>query len=154
MQHIVFGLADALPEDAAAPSAMHTDRILDAGHGACVLREATCAEIVEDALLYADDERYRLLSWCIMPNHVHVVAGQIEGYPLDVVVQAWKSTASHQINLHLGRKGRLWRREYFDRFMRDNDHLSTTIEYVEQNPVAAGLAQVASDWRWSSASRR
>ena len=154
IQHIVFSLADAMPPAFRAPSAMHADRALDRGHGSCLLREPRCAAMVEDALLRADAERYRLLAWCVMPNHVHVVAEQLEGCPLGDVVQAWKSTAAHEINHALGRKGRLWRREYFDRFMRDDDHLSTTIAYVENNPVAAGLVAAPADWRWSSARRR
>ena len=89
-----------------------------------------------------------------MPNHAHVIAEQIDGFPLSNIVQGWKSTSAHLINQHMDRRGRFWRREYFDRFMRDNDHLSTTIAYVENNPVMARLAQTATSWRWSSAWRR
>jgi putative transposase len=154
IQHIVFGLADALPKSAAPPSAMHGDQLLDAGYGECLLRRSECAAIVEHTLLHADSERYRLLAWCVMPNHVHVVVEQFEGTPLDAVVQAWKSTSAHRINHLLARKGRLWRREYFDRFMRDDDHLAATIDYVENNPVAAKLATDACAWNWSSARLR
>jgi REP element-mobilizing transposase RayT len=154
IQHIVFSLADAIPPAARFPSAAHADRALDSGHGDCLLREQRCAACVEDALLRGDGERYRLLAWCVMPNHVHVVAQQIEGFPLGDVVQAWKSTSAHEINHALGRKGRLWRREYFDRFMRDDDHLSATIRYVEDNPVKAKLVAAAAGWPWSSARRR
>jgi REP element-mobilizing transposase RayT len=150
-QHIVFGLSDSIPPGKRPPSAIHADRVLDAGHGACVLREAACAKFVQNALLHSDGERYRLAAWCIMPNHVHVVAEQIEGNPLGDIVQSWKSASSHQINTHLGREGRLWRREYFDRFMRDEAHLHTTIAYVEGNPVDAKLVTNAGEWRFSSA---
>jgi REP element-mobilizing transposase RayT len=154
VQHIVFSLADSVPPGFRSPSAIHADRLLDAGHGACALRESACAEFVENALLHSDGELYRLIAWCVMPNHVHTIVEQIEGYPLGDIVQSWKSATSHKINAHLGREGRLWRREYFDRFMRDDDHLSTTIAYVEANPVRAKLAAAASDWRFSSARRR
>jgi REP element-mobilizing transposase RayT len=123
---------------------------LDACHGACVLRDPICAEFVEAKLLRSDGERYRLIASCIMPNHVHVVAEQIEGHRLGDIVQVWKSS-SHEINAHLAREGRLWRREYFDRFMRDDDHLATTIAYVEGNPIEAKLVANASEWRFSSA---
>jgi REP element-mobilizing transposase RayT len=152
--HIVFSLSDAMPPAARPASAMHADRALDSGHGSCLLREPRCASLVEEALLHADAERYRLLAWCVMPNHVHVVAEQIEGFPLGDIVQAWKSASAHEINHALRRKGRLWRREYFDRFMRDDDHLSTTIAYVENNPVAAKLVETPAEWAWSSARRR
>lgn len=96
-------------------------------------------------MLHADGERYRLIAWCIMPNHVHAIIEQVEGFPLGEVVQSWKSATSHKINTHVGQAGRMWRREYFDRFMRDDDHLSTTIAYVEDNPVRAKLVSVPSD---------
>jgi REP element-mobilizing transposase RayT len=153
-QHIVFGLADALPPNAAPSSAMHGDQMLDRGAGACVLRAPACAEAVEDVLLHADGEQYRLIAWCVMPNHAHVIIEQIEGWRLDEVVQAWKSVSAHRINHLSGLRGRLWRREYFDRFMRDDDHLAATVTYVEDNPVKAKLVDVASDWQWSSARRR
>jgi putative transposase len=151
LQHTVFGLADSIPKGARPPSTVHADRLLDAGYGECTLRHAACAEIVESALLHADGERYRLIAWCVMPNHVHVLIEQAEGHPLGDVVQEWKSITAHKINGVIGREGRLWRREYFDRFMRDSDHLTSTIEYVEMNPVRANLVDVASAWRFSSA---
>ncbi len=150
-QHIVFGLTDALPRGAKPTSALHGDRILDGLHGSCVLRSGDCAAVVERALLHADGERYRLIAWCIMPNHVHVIVQQMEGGRLDAIVQAWKSASAHSINNHLSRRGRLWRREYFDRFMRGDGHLATSIAYVEDNPVQAKLAANAVEWPWSSA---
>ena len=66
-------------------------------------------------------------------------------------MQAWKSVTSHRINKLERRKGPLWQREYFDRFMRTEQQLETTIVYVENNPVKAGLAAEAACWRYSSA---
>ena len=151
VQHIVFGLADSVPKGVRTSSPVHADRLLDAGHGACVLRDAVCAEFVQSALLHSDGDRYRLIAWCIMPNHVHVIAEQIEGHRLGDIIQSWKSASSHQINAHVQREGRLWRREYFDRFMRDEAHLHDTIAYVEGNPVEAKLVANAGEWQFSSA---
>ncbi len=44
--------------------------------------------------------------------------------------------------------------DYFDRYMRDDDHLARTVEYVEQNPVKAGLVASKEAWPWSSAQFR
>jgi hypothetical protein len=45
----------------------------------------------------------------------------------------------------------VWHREYWDRYIRDEYHLQQATAYIHQNPVKAGLAAKAEDWRWSSA---
>jgi putative transposase len=122
--------------------------------GAHFLSNQGNAQCVQEALLHFDGERYRLLAWCVMPNHVHVVAEQIEGWPLAGVVHAWKSFTAKHINRALARSGAVWMREYFDRFMRDDEHFNATIGYVERNPVARGWVAMPEDWPWSSAAHR
>ena len=117
------------------------------GHlGQKLLAHPEAAQAVQRALLHFDGERYALCAWCVMPNHVHVVAMQAEGWPLQRIVHSWKSFTANEINRILRRTGAVWQREYYDRYMRDDDELSHVIQYVEQNPVKAGLVQRASDW--------
>jgi putative transposase len=155
-QHIVIGLADALSEEIVAPDPVKRlwlfDQALDLGNGDCLLSQPRCAAFVQNELLHHDGKRYRLLAWCIMPNHVHVVVDQMSDLP--GTIRRWKTWTSKQINGITGRKGPLWRREYFERFARDEHHLQTMIHYVENNPVAAGLVASSSDWQWSSAGYR
>jgi REP element-mobilizing transposase RayT len=157
VQHIVFGLFDALPHEA-PPSmsrpddrAAWPDKALDAGYGCRVLADATNAEIVQNALLHDDGECYALGAWCIMPTHVHVLVELRFEQSLAEIVQAWKSVSAHAINKRMRRQGRLWRREYFDRFMRTDEQYANTAAYIENNPVAAGLCAAPEDWRFSSA---
>ena len=56
---------------------------LDVGHGECWLRQPEIAQLVESAMLHFDPERYRLLAWCIMPNHVRALIETKEGFPMD-----------------------------------------------------------------------
>ena len=70
------------------------------------------------------------------------------------IVQIWKSATAHTINKRERRGGRLWRREYFDRFMRTEEQFATTVAYIENNPVAARLCEKPEDWRYSSANWR
>jgi REP element-mobilizing transposase RayT len=102
-------------------------------------------------LLHFDGERYRLIAWCLMPNHVHVVIEIVDGYSLTDIVRSWKSFSARRANSELGRTGRFWHPDYFDRYMRDERHFAQTVEYVELNPVKAGLASAADEWLWSSA---
>ncbi|MBI1185962.1 MAG: transposase [Alphaproteobacteria bacterium] len=152
-QHIVFCLKDAAPKRAHGLSLEALDLQLDAASEGLLL-QASNAAIIEDCLLFGDSIRYRLIAWCVMPNHVHVLIEQAEGWPLHKVVHGWKSVSANRVNVDAGRTGAVWQREYFDRFMRDDAQLSATIDYVERNPVAAGLASAAEEWPWSSARRR
>lgn len=157
VQHIVFGLADALPRSVPdsitepAARANWADEAFDRGHGQRLLGKPANALSVEQALLHGDGERYALAAWCVMSTHVHVVVEPSPGFPLDKIVHSWKSFTAHEINKHEGRSGALWRREYFDRFMRSPEQFEWTVAYVESNPVKAKLASKAEDWPFSSA---
>jgi REP element-mobilizing transposase RayT len=145
-----------LPNDASAAVALRR-RIVeyeDAGYGTCWLHDERIAASVEDALLHFDGKRYRLIAWCIMPNHVHVLIETFTGFPLDKVLHSWKSFTAQKANELLGRKGPFWARDYYDRYIRDDQHFAQTVAYIEQNPVKAGLAETAAAWRYSSAARK
>jgi REP element-mobilizing transposase RayT len=69
-----------------------------------------------------------------------------------MVVQRWKGTTAVEINRLLGRTGTLWAPDYYDRYIRDMNHLHDSIAYIHRNPVKAGLCEKAEDWPFSSAS--
>src|SRR5436305_5702850 len=125
-------------------------RYEDAGHGACWLRDERIAALVENALLHFDEQRYRLIAWCVMPNHVHGLIETWTGWPLRSVVHSWKSYTAQVANRILWRSGEFWFREYFDRFIRDEKHFAGVVEYIEMNPVKAGMVRRREEWRWSS----
>lgn len=128
-------------------------KYLDEGHGPCDLADPAIADLVLKSLWQFHRERYDLLAWVVMPNHVHVLVNPYPGVHLDRMVQNWKSFTAHELNRRRGHKGRFWSRDYFDRFMRDEDHRRQVIEYIEDNPVKARLVSRPEEWRWSSAAR-
>jgi REP element-mobilizing transposase RayT len=89
-----------------------------------------------------------------MPNHVHAVVMPFDDHQLGAIVQAWKSFTAKRANRFLDRTGPFWHKDYFDRFIRDEGHLERTIDYIENNPVKAGLASSITEWRWGSARLR
>ena len=140
-------------QDVRAPSILR-ERISDyedAGHGECFLKNREIAAIVQDALLYFDGERYRLLDWCIMPNHVHVLIEINDRYSLSDIVRSWKSFTAKKANAVLGRKGDFWMPDYYDRFIRNEEHLAVVSVYIRENPVRCGLVKNAEDWEFGSA---
>jgi REP element-mobilizing transposase RayT len=86
-----------------------------------------------------------------MPNHVHWLVETVEGNDLGRVMQSVKGCPAREINRLLGRSGSFWQREYFDRAVRDPEHLRRAVEYIHNNPVKARLVSTAEQWRWSSA---
>jgi REP element-mobilizing transposase RayT len=160
-QHVVFRLADSVPAlvRAAIAKSAPQDRVravdaaLDRGFGRRDLDNAAVAGLVQRALLTFDAERYRLFAWVVMPTHVHALLRTMPGHPLGRIVRSWKSYTASQANRVLERSGQFWAREYFDRFMRDDEHLLRTAAYIEANPVKAGLCENIPDWRYSSAWR-
>jgi len=123
------------------------DRELDRHHGAAHMRDPRIADVVAETLCFFDGVRYRLDTWSVMPNHVHVIAQPFESWTLDNILHSWKSFSAQEANKILKRRGTFWWREYFDRIIRDEADLMRCREYVLGNPAKAGLK----DWRWTSA---
>jgi REP element-mobilizing transposase RayT len=159
-QTITFRLADSLPREfyeksaAVAPNSTELfftlERAIDKGAGECLLTKPANAAIVRDSFEHFDGDRYLLLSWVVMPNHVHVMIEQVEGHRLADIVQSWKSFTAHAINKARGFNGRVWSPEYFDRYVRDERHYVNAKYYIENNPVKARLVGRPEDWPYSS----
>ena len=159
-QFVTFRLVDSLPKEAALrlrsavqPQSLR-DEFLDRGWGACWLGDERIAEVVEQAFLAFDGERYRVHAWTIMPNHVHVLLSILPGIPLGTVVGSWKRFTARAANRLLGRQGEFWQADYWDRFIRHEGHFSWVENYIDLNPVKAGLVAEPHLWRWGSARRR
>jgi REP element-mobilizing transposase RayT len=118
------------------------DALLDRGDGACHLQQPRIATVVADNLRHwAARGRYYLHAWCVMPNHVHAVIQIREPIGLATVVHSWKSYTAKRANEILGRTGTFWQREYYDRIIRNDEHLSDAVAYVLANPAKAGLRE-------------
>ncbi len=120
------------------------EKYLDAGHGACWLRDPTIAKVVEGALQHFDGERYRLLAWCVMPNHVHVVVQPIGGSKLPDILHSWKRWTAREANKVLNRTGEFWQAEYYDHLVRNEAELRHVVEYAFENPEKSGFE----GWEW------
>ena len=171
LQMVTFRLADSLPKEVvekwkcemelAEGTAQSDERMArlrklidqyeDAGYGRCFLADERIAQLMEETLFHYDGIHYRLVRWCIMPNHVHVMIEPLESYTLSAILKEWKSYTSHVAKKELDFPGSFWMQEYYDRYVRDMNHYRYAVEYIDNNPVNAGLAKRPSDWRWSSA---
>jgi len=143
----------AISSLACAPSWMDSDAQLDhAESGPRWLAQPAVAGIVTQALYYGEAARgwYRLHAWVVMPNHVHVV--MTPQCVFSEIMRWLKWTTARRSNQILGRTGMpFWQDEFFDHWIRDQQDFERIVEYVEWNPVAAGLVDCAERWPWSSA---
>jgi putative transposase len=161
IQFVTFRLVDSFPEslrsewehlwktEDESERRLEIEGYLDNGKGECHLRNPPIAEIVENALRFFHGTRYELRAWVIMSNHVHVLFKQ--QLPLSQIVESWKKHTANKANSLLARRGTFWAPDYFDTFMRGDEHEWKTIRYIENNPTKARLILDPKEWPWSSA---
>jgi putative transposase len=89
-------------------------------------------------------------AYCLLSNHVHLVATPHDRKGLSLALQRVHSDYSRALHLRLRQSGHLWQARFHSTAL-DEEHYWATMIYVEQNPVRAGLTQSAAEWRWSSA---
>src|SRR5262245_29683195 len=92
----------------------------------------------------------RVLCYCLMPNHFHLVLWPRRDGDLSRWMQ-WLLTA-HVRRYHRlrGSSGHVWQGRFKAFPIQQDEHLLTVIRYVERNPVRARLVKCTEDWPWSS----
>lgn len=126
---------------------------LDKGYGSCFLKDRRIAQLVEENWLRFDGQRYRLIAWVIMPNHVHLLV-EVWTIPLSQLLHSWKSYTAQAANRLLNRSGVFWQDEFWDRYIRDETHFNKAVRYIEANPIKAALVAAAEQWDFSSANAK
>ena len=161
IQFITFWLADSLPKEVLNNIEVELKGLsdkegdfekrkkhqkwLDNGLGSCALSNPELALVVQEALLYHDGDKYDLLAWSIMPNHVHVLIKTESD--LIRIIQSWKSFTgkwalanNKKFKLGISNDAKeFWMPEYWDRFIRDEEHFNNTVRYILNNPDKAKL---------------
>ncbi|HUX00707.1 MAG TPA: transposase [Phycisphaerae bacterium] len=91
-----------------------------------------------------------ILAYCLMPNHVHLVAVPTSVDGLRLAIGKAHLRYSRRVNFREGWRGHLWQGR-FASFVMDELYLRAAVRYIERNPVRARLVERAWDWPWSSA---
>ncbi|HVX60322.1 MAG TPA: transposase [Pirellulales bacterium] len=112
---------------------------LDDCHGSCVLRTPELADIVANSLRHFDGNRYLMLDFVVMPNHVHLLAAFPDEDSMLAQCESWKHYTATQINGRLKQRGRFWQQDGFDHLVRSEDQLEHLRRYIAENPQKARL---------------
>jgi REP element-mobilizing transposase RayT len=92
----------------------------------------------------------KILGYCLMPNHVHLVAIPERRDSMAKSIHAAHMRYTQLFNKRYDCRGHLWQGRYYSCPM-DETHLIASMIYLENNPVRAGLSDQAWDYQWSSA---
>ena len=99
---------------------------------------------------YSDKHQVEILAYCLMTNHIHLVAVPATEDGLQRVLKPLHMRYAQRINRERGWKGHLWQGRFFSSPL-DDAYLWAAVRYVERNPVRAGMVKRAENYRWSSA---
>jgi putative transposase len=123
-------------------------------------RDRTCAFIDADAVAVSleqirrtrDDEMFELLTYCFMPDHLHLlIEGCHESSDLRKFAKLSKQRSGAQYALKHG--GPLWQEGYHDHVLRAEDDTKVIARYILANPVRAGLVEDPRDYPFSGSDR-
>lgn len=125
------------------------------------LAESRFADVVQRELHILHPEHYNLYSFCLMPNHCHLLI-DLQGIqkPPSPVDGKHYASLSHAMRLLKGRtgyacanllkqKGAFWQHESYDHVVRDEKEFTRILEYIVNNPVKAGLVKNWQDWTYT-----
>ena len=153
----LYGSLPPKPEWICAPSSGKVFAAMDrelakATTGPCWLKDERIAQCVVETLRFGQKSLhlYDLHAWVLMANHVHILIEPAAELPR--ITRSVKNFSARRANEILERTGKpFWQDESFDRWVRNQKEFGKIAQYIEFNPVAAGLAQRPEDWPWSSA---
>jgi len=129
--------------------------VLNRGNGRMTVFEDADDYAAFERVLEEAAARYpgvRILAYCLMPNHWHLVLHPAKAGALSRFV-GWL-TLTHTQRWHAHRHttggGYVYQGRYKSFLIEAESYLVAACRYVERNPLRAGLVTAAEHWRWSS----
>ncbi len=99
---------------------------------------------------YAEKYEVAILAYCLMTNHIHLIAVPATETGLQQVLKPLHMRYAQRFNRTRGWKGHVWQGRFFSSAL-DDDYLWAALRYVERNPVRAKMVRKAENYHWSSA---
>ena len=115
------------------------------------LKNTLYAQRVSETFLRFNGKLYDLAAFVVMSNHAHLLFRQKNNVELRDIITVIKSQSAKEINKLRGSAGSLWGYDYYDRYIRSIKHWYRVFDYIENNPVKAGLCDELGGYKASSA---
>ena len=101
-----------------------------------------CLRLLKDL---RDKKGLRVYAYCLMPDHVHLLAAMASRASLISAIGSWKSLCYRERHKR-GNPRRFWQRSFFDRALRDDANVLDVAMYILGNPVRAGIVKEFHDY--------
>jgi putative transposase len=103
--------------------------------------------------LYDMKARYdfKLYNFCVMSNHIHLLVSPAAPDTIPKMTQWFKTQTAKQWNFIHGASGHLWGSRYFAKEVRGDEEFWRVMDYIDRNPLKAGLARTVGEWKESGA---
>ena len=110
---------------------------------------ADCEAWIRLLGLVAVKRKWRILSYCLLKNHFHVVLRDLEG-ALSDGMRELNGVYARRTNERWGLDAHLFRNRFWSKTLDDDEYLLGALRYSDRNAVEAGLCDRACDWPWGS----
>ena len=95
--------------------------------------------------------QFSLANFCIMPTHIHLLIRPKEGTCLSRIIQEIKTRSAKWWNFVHGGIDHMWGERFYSRVIRNRQEYQHVMNYIDQNPVAAGFTLSPAEWSGSGA---
>ena len=120
--------------------------------GRFILQSDRMARLFIDVLrFYVALKRFVIHDFVVMPNHVHLLITVSERMSIEKAVQLVKGNFSYRAKKELGFQGAIWQRGFSEVRVLDRQSFLQHRQYIENNPVEAGLINSPEKYPYSSA---
>ncbi len=123
--------------------------------GRALLQSKPHANLLIDVMRsYAAAKKFTIHDFVVMPDHVHLLMTLDGTMSIEKAVQLIKGGYSYRVKKELGYRGEIWQRGFSEVRVDDRASFLAHREYIDQNPVKAGLARAPDEFPYSSAHLR
>ncbi|MCF6138808.1 transposase [Pseudalkalibacillus berkeleyi] len=98
---------------------------------------------------YKDICHFKLYSYCLMNNHIHLLLKEMEE-PISDTIKRISSSYVYWYNMKYDRCGHLFQARYKSECVEDSAYFLTVLRYIHQNPVKAGIEKDVFECEWTS----